>query len=423
MKKSCKQGVRCLLTFFLLLGMLPSWAEEKDPEYITVSGVVKDARTKQKLSFASIYVLGSSVGTVANADGAFSIKVNNILEADTIVISYIGYTSYALPIGKNDLTGVDILLEKRSILLDEAIVSYVDPLVILKEAMKRREDNYPETSNLLNGFYRETIQKRRTFISVSEAVVDVFKTPYKESIEDDYVQIYKGRQLMSQRASDTLLVKLLGGPHLSIFVDVAKNPEFTLNSDMYTDYKYQMEIPVSIEDRPQFVISFKPQIELPYALNYGKYYIDQETYTFSRAEIYLSMEDINKASQAILRKKPAGLRFKPEEVSYVITYREENGRSYLYYVRNEVHFRCDWKRKLFSTNYRIVSEMVTTDRREFNKVFRLKVSDYQQIFRPNQIFSDEVHHFFDENYWKGYNIIEPTESLDVGIKRLIRRQN
>ncbi|MGM9796257.1 MAG: hypothetical protein ACI3ZY_01510 [Parabacteroides sp.] len=30
----------------------------------------------------------------------------------------------------------------------------------------------------------------------------------------------------------------------------------------------------------------------------------------------------------------------------------------------EVRFKCDWKRKLFSTNYTVVSEMVVTDGRE-----------------------------------------------------------
>lgn len=412
-----KQLIKILLSGVFLLGGLPLLAEN-DRDYIVVSGVVKDAQTKRKLEFASVFIPESSIGTIANVDGEFSIKIKNSLNVDAIVITHLGYGSYRLPISAENMEKIEILLERKDVLLDEAMVQYIDPLVVLREAMKRRGDNYAESSNLMTGFYRETIQKRRTFINISEAVVDVFKTPYTENVEQDYVQIYKGRMLISQKSSDTLLVKLQGGPHLSIFVDVVKNGDFIMNVDMFTDYKFQMENAVTIDNRPHFVISFKPQIVLPYALHYGKFYIDKQTFTFSRAEINLSMDDKSKATQAILRKKPFGLRFKPEEVSYLVTYKEHNGRSYLYYVRNEVHFKCDWKRKLFSTNYRIISEMVMTDRREFNKTFRLKMSDYQQIFKPNQIFSDRVSDFYDPNYWESYNIIEPTESLESAVKKL-----
>ena len=69
------------------------------------------------------------------------------------------------------------------------------------------------------------------------------------------------------------------------------------------------------------------------------------------------MNDRNKATQAILRKKPFGLRFKPVEVSFLVNYKERNGLTYLSYIRNGVRFKCDWKRKLFSTNYTILSGM------------------------------------------------------------------
>lgn len=121
-----------------------------------------------------------------------------------------------------------------------------------------------------------------------------------------------------------------------------------------------------LNDRPHYVISFQPQAILPYALYYGKLYIDKERLSFSRAEFALSMDDRNKATEAILRKKPFGLRFKPVEVAFLVTYKERDGMSYLSYIRNEVRFKCDWKRKLFSTNYTIVSEMVVTDGKEQN---------------------------------------------------------
>lgn len=43
-----------------------------------------------------------------------------------------------------------------------------------------------------------------------------------------------------------------------------------------------------------------------------------------------------------------------------------DGKTYLNYIRNRIRFKCDWKRKLFSTGYTVLSEMVATDRKENN---------------------------------------------------------
>lgn len=39
-------------------------------------------------------------------------------------------------------------------------------------------------------------------------------------------------------------------------------------------------------------------------------------------------------------------------------------------------------------------------------------------FRPKQIFYDVVKEYWNEDYWKDYNIIEPTESLENTVKKL-----
>jgi hypothetical protein len=103
-------------------------------------------------------------------------------------------------------------------------------------------------------------------------------------VDNDRVQIYKGRKLLSQKRGDTLVVKLLGGPNLSIYLDIVKNTELLLDQENLSYYAFRMEEPVMIDNRPQYVISFIPQVILPYALYYGKLYIDKEKLAFTRAE-------------------------------------------------------------------------------------------------------------------------------------------
>ena len=105
-----------------------------------------------------------------------------------------------------------------------------------------------------------------------------------------------------------------------------------------------------IDNRMQYVINFRPKVILMYALLYGKLYIDRERLSFTRIEMSLDMQNKSKATTAILYKKPLGLRFKPQELSYLVTYKDVDGKTYLNYIHNTIRFKCDWKRKLFSTS-------------------------------------------------------------------------
>lgn len=147
---------------------------------------------------------------------------------------------------------------------------------------------------------------------------------------------------------------------------------------------------------------------------YGVFYIDKENLAFTRAEFSLDMTNRAEVTKVILKKKPLGLRFKPITLSFLVTYKQREGKSYLNYIRNELRFKCDWKRKLFSTHYSIVSEMVVTESQEQN----VTAIPYKVSFKRGQVLSDKVTDFFDKDFWGGYNIIEPTESLESAVKKL-----
>ena len=347
----------------LACGIIPVRAQDQAEEpFITISGIVKDKQTKKRLGYVNLSVPGTSVGTITNEEGEFTIKVRNSLQARQVEVSHIGYLNDIIPVTGKNLSDYTVWLEPNTNSLAEVIIRADDPRIIVQEALRKVDDNYLTTGSMLTGFYRETAQKGKRYINISEAIIDIYKTSYKgRSVDRDRVQIYKGRKLLSQKASDTLAIKLLGGPNLSVYVDVVKNPDLLLSPEILPYYAFRMEESTMLNDRPHYVISFVPAVILPYALYEGKLFIDKERLSFSRAEFALNMDDQVKATEAILRRKPFGLRFKPLEVSFLVTYKEQEGVTRLSYIRNEVRFKCDWKRKLFSTNYTVVSEMVVTD--------------------------------------------------------------
>ena len=290
---------------------------------------------------------------------------------------------------------------------------------IVEEALKKIPDNYPHTESMTNAFYRETIQKRHRYIGVSEAMMEVYKTPYnfRRYIGRDKVHLTKARRLVSQKQSDTLAVKVMGGPNLAVQMDIAKNEDVLLEPNTLGYYDFRLEPSVLIDDRLQYVVSFRPRVRVEYALMEGVLYIDRERLSFTRTEFSLDLSDREKAVRDILRKKPAGLRFRPLEVSFLVAYRQQGGKTRLHYVSNVMRFKCDWKRRLFAATYTARSEMVAVEHEEHVE----RIPDRRQAFRPQQIFYDVVSEYWNAEYWKDYNIIEPTESLEEAVRKLRKR--
>ena len=384
----------------------------------TVSGVVRDKESRKKLENVAVSLVGTPIGTVTNAEGVFLLKIPHMDTIPQLELSHIGYMnarfSASAPEGSNNMHAT-ILMIPIALQLNEVVAYGNTARRIVEEAMERIPKNYPSDESMTSAFYRETVQKGHRYISISEAMLDVYKTSYKQRTSDrDKVQIDKARRLLSQKQSDTLGVKVVGGPNLPLFMDVVKNAYALFDEETLDYYSFVQEPSVFIDERLQYVISFRPRVKLDHASYVGRVFIDREHLAFTRAEFELDLSDRERAIAAILYKKPLGLRFRPLKVSFLITYRQHDGVTCLNYICNEMCFKCDWKRRLFSSSYVARSEMVAVDREEHPE----RVIARRDAFKPYQVFYDIVKEYWSEDFWKDYNIIEPTESLEDAVKKL-----
>lgn len=417
MKPSSCLFLNVLLAVFFLSSTFPLSAQ--DDSVITISGIVKDQKSKKKLEYVNISVQGTNIGTVSNSDGEFTLKIPVRYKSDNLLFTHLGYNNHLYPIGGKSIENETFMLTSDSQVLDEVVIRSGDPLAIVREAVKKIDLNYTNSPTILSVFYRETIQKGKRYIDISEAVMNIYKTSYSQNTDNDGVQIYKGRRLLSPKPSDTLSVKLQGGPNLAIYGDIVKQPYPLLDEESLPLYMFKMEDPVTINERPHYTIRFTPQAIAEIPLYTGNIYIDQQNLTISRVEYSLSMDNRDKVTRIILKKKPPKLRFKPNEVSFVVTYKTLEGRSRINYIRNQIRFNCDWKRRLFSTSYTVISELVVTD----SKPLDMKKAPSKEFFKQNQTLSDKISNFSDQNFWEAYNIIEPTESLESAVVKLKKQYN
>ncbi len=403
-----KQVWAFLLAAFVSVGV---WGQK-----VVLSGYVSNGKSGSKIALARVAVPHTDLSVVTNDDGFFTLKVDTLPRV--LWVSRLGFQTREVNLTERDATSLHIIMQPVAEVLPEVVVRTMDPGELLRQAIKKIPSNYGKAPELYHCFYRETAMKQQRFIYVAEGVVDMYKTAYDEGNAHDRVAIVKGRRLLSPRRGDTLGIKVMGGPVQPIQLDIAKNTVFLLNEDVLAYYSFTMEGTAYINDRPQYVLRLVPETSLsPVALYRGLLYIDQERLAFTRAELSLDMSDREKATRYMLVRKPVGVRFKPKELSCLIDYRTENGTTYLSYIRNTFRFDCDWKRRLFSTTFTASCEMVVTDRSK-NRAHPLsgRVS-----FDSRDRFFDRVQYFEDPAFWEDYNIIEPTETLDKAIDKLLKQ--
>lgn len=94
----------------------------RQSEQITVSGTVHDANTGEPLTGVNVSVQGRVAGTSTNAQGEFSLRVNDELPI-TLNISIIGYISEQVIITEPNVTDLRIEISEQTIMGSDVVVS------------------------------------------------------------------------------------------------------------------------------------------------------------------------------------------------------------------------------------------------------------------------------------------------------------
>lgn len=380
-------------------------------------GKVIDAQSSRTLPFATIEAQGSNIATVTNIDGVFVIKIAKDADVSNLKVSYIGFSNKIVPLSDFRDNNVIIQLEPTTIQLKEITIRPKDAMALINDVLANVNDNYSTEPMMMRGFYRETIQRGRNYVSISEAVIDIFKGGYTNEFQVDQVKLFKGRKSADVEKMDTVLFKVQGGPNTTILLDVVKNPYVLLSAEYQDIYNFNLSDVISIDDRLHYVVSFNQKSYVDEPFYNGKLYIDMDKLAISEAEFELNTENQEEAARLFIQRKPMGMVIIPERAAYRAKYTIEEDRWYFSYARAEVKFKVNWEKKLFNTTYTTMSEVAVTDR-TYEGIEKFAAKDR---FKRSDIMDEKVYIFFDQGFWEGYNVIEPDQSIESAIRRLNRK--
>lgn len=153
-----------------------------------LTGKVTDFMTYQPIENASVYIENTTVGTITNKDGKFSLRVPEQHQSGTLVISSIGYSSFKMLVSEFQ-EGEDVFLEEEIASLDEVVVeAETRPKTgndVVIRAIERLPKTMPDTSYLQKGFLRHRERNKNQYKWLIEAAITVYDTDYGSSSKNN----------------------------------------------------------------------------------------------------------------------------------------------------------------------------------------------------------------------------------------------
>lgn len=386
--------------------------------YTEYKGKVMDIDTREPLVFVNLMVKSTNVSTISNTEGEFILKVTNSMNDETVVVSLLGYNQHELKLRILAGGNGDIFLSKRITQLSEVnLTAFKSAAALVRKVFADKFNNTLDQSVLMTAFYRETIKKRNRNVSLTEAVVYVYKQPYS-SARKDMITLHKARKNTDYRRLDTVTLKLQGGPFSAVYVDIMKYPEYIFTDTTLGLYNFTFDMPSTVNDRPVYVVKFK-QRKAVFGPGYqGKLYIEAESLALVSATYALNIVDSKMASELFVRKKPRDVDVTVLQAAYRVDYREKDGKWYYGYGSVQLAFKVNKKRKLFNSVYTLSSEMAVTDWYINKAGFKPKPKDR---LRPTVIIADAISGFSDPDFWGPFNVIEPEKSIQSAIDKIRRK--
>jgi hypothetical protein len=203
--------MKTMALFLLFFSTLITCAQE----VITLTGTVYDDSNGIVLPFAQIGFAGTNTGTVTNGDGRFILTIPSIFEKDSLIVSYLGYSTLRLSVRELDTTqGIRIGLKPKNLQLPEFEIFALTPEQVIRKVVENIPRNYGADPLVLTAFVRSQKYSNGALAEFTEAMIENKKLGYtlypdkeikKRRLESNVPLLLKGRVV-----SDTSLVEVLG---------------------------------------------------------------------------------------------------------------------------------------------------------------------------------------------------------------------
>lgn len=287
-------------------------------------GKIIDSQTALPVPFASIKIKTKMLGVVSNGNGDFQIPREYSEEADSLIISCIGYTTKIVAFRDLQDSVLNLIKISPSVsALDEVVVTpkkrrELSASRVLKLAIANLKVNYPQEPFSYIGYYRDYQLLDTNYLNLNEAIVEVYDRGFSSNdLAETSIELYEFKHNTDFPIDSTTtkpydnepakygrgknkyipnaVLSPLGGSELSILRvhdAIRNNDRFSFSfvdvfvEDFENNHFLNMEEEVYLDKTPLYTISFRSKFEAggPRNFSVGKLYIEKENFAIHKIE-------------------------------------------------------------------------------------------------------------------------------------------
>jgi hypothetical protein len=176
--------------FLLIISILTLVNRVSGQELEEIKGKIVDG-SNNPLPYATIRLKNTSIGLVSNQSGDFRLPLKPQFSRDTLIISYIGYSTKKIPIIqlKTELSNIIVLRESSTNLAQLEIRSKrrtrLTARKIVTAAISNMNINYPIHPFTYVAYYRDYQIKNNTYTNLNEAIVRALDSGFETNDQID----------------------------------------------------------------------------------------------------------------------------------------------------------------------------------------------------------------------------------------------
>lgn len=408
----------------------------------TINGIVQDYDTGERLQYANISLLNSPIGTMTNENGEFVLSLDKTNLKDTLIISYLGYSSLRIPVDSAFLESNVFRLKKSLQFINEITVKPIDPFDLLQNALLKKSNLYNVYGYNSEGFYREIMFEGNAPVKLAEAACIFYISPYTAEFNrndaiwnyldfsaynsnyrydqalnystnatypDDAVQIIRARSADDFSGSISKFC-IAGGPLNITATDFFRNETFYFSSSGFKNLKnkkkFTSHIDFSIYDgKNVYDVNFVSKLNSDWL----RIIIDRESgaiisysgkYTLNKSSLMERTGQING------QKKTVKDLVTEKELNFRVDFKNIQGIWYLNHIKSmntyeykysteDITIQMAFDRELVFNNYNIESVEKIADSLTYKNIISNSLYDYPTSY--------------DKDFWDDYNMLYPTE--------------
>lgn len=436
-----------------------------------VNGKVINIENASPVEYANISLQNTTVGVMANSEGEFILKIPKEHYGKNIIVSCMGFVPDTIKIPYPKYK-IEVYLRKDIFQLEEITIKPVDPLKILRNAIKRILNNYFVSPTYLSAYYRETVNTDSAFVKYTDAACQIYycgyNTPYDKAIAsksffqidfstwnktspfpqasflmphpNDAVKIIEARKSNNLESfankwgfEESLKRFDIGGGPLHITSsDIVKFKKAVLDTATWKYYSFQYAGILKDKNRRIHKIKFSPKGKGKIAIWQGHIYIDEESGAFVEFHFSISPKHLKyiaaEVEQTVKLKRRERRHLKKTFVRRLtkstnqqvnIKYTQYEDKWYLSYIRIENTYLN--KGNVFDDiNYKTFIELYVNGIETLNVIPFKKEEEFNTI-QSNYLFQSNFK--YTPEFWETYNFPVPNKLFKNALQDLEKDQS